>query len=135
MTLALVRTPANSSALDVAAEANDRIGNNLSLIAGLARQSASSIRKESRMMNGDEVGIILEEFGGRLDTVARLHRLLASAQQKAPILVDYLRDIAEAVISSLSVAGETELEFVSDPNCSLSLRRRRYRLVLSWANW
>jgi two-component sensor histidine kinase len=39
MSLALVRTPANSSALDVAAEANHRIGNNLSLIAGLARQS------------------------------------------------------------------------------------------------
>jgi two-component sensor histidine kinase len=112
--------PAKSSALDVAAAANHRIGNNLSLIAGLAQQYASSIRKESRMMNGDEVGVILEEFGGRLDTVARLHRLLASGQQKAPMLTDYLRDIAEAVISSLSVAGETELQFVSDPGCSLA---------------
>ena len=27
--------------------------------------------------------------------------------------------IAEAVVSSLSVAGETELQFVSDPGCSL----------------
>jgi two-component sensor histidine kinase len=120
MSLALVRTPANSSALDVAAEANHRIGNNLSLIAGLARQYASSIRKESRMMKSDEVGIILEEFGGRLDAVARLHRLLASGQQEPPInIADYLRDIAEAVISSLCVAGETELQFVSDPGCSL----------------
>src|SRR5271157_3027085 len=99
MPLALVRTPANSSALDVAAEANHRIGSNLSLIAGLAQQYASGIREESRMMNGNEVGTILEEFGGRLDTVARLHRLLAGAQQKTPIhIADYLRDIAEAVI-------------------------------------
>src|ERR1700730_1126201 len=120
MPLALMRTPANSSAPDMAMEANHRIGNNLSLIAGLARQSASSIRKESRTMNGDEVGIILEEFGGRLDTVVRLHRLLASGQQKASMhIADYLRDIAEAVVSSLSVAGETELQFVSDPGCSL----------------
>jgi two-component sensor histidine kinase len=104
----------------MAVEANHRIGNNLSLITGLARQYASSIRKESRMMNGNEVGIILDEFGGRLDTVARLHRLLAGAQQKAPIhIADYLRDIAEAVISSLSVAGETELQFVSDLGCFL----------------
>ena len=66
------------------------------------------------MMNGDEVGIILEEFGGRLDTVVRLHRLLTGAQQKASIhIADYLRDIAESVISWLSVAGETELQFVS----------------------
>src|SRR2546430_12044666 len=119
----LARTLANSSALDVAAEANHRTGNNLFLIAGLARQYASSIRKEqyassirkeTRTMNGDEVGIILEEFGGRLDTVARLHRLLASGQQEASIhIANYLRDIAEAVISSLSVAGKAELQFVS----------------------
>jgi two-component sensor histidine kinase len=116
----LARTLANSSALDVAAEANHRTGNNLFLIAGLARQYASSIRKETRTMNGDEVGIILEEFGGRLDTVARLHRLLASGQQEASIhIANYLRDIAEAVISSLSVAGKAELQFVSDPGCSL----------------
>jgi two-component sensor histidine kinase len=117
MSLALVRTPANASALDVAAEGNCRTGNNLSLIAGLARQCASSIRKESRTMSGDEVGIILEEFGRRLDTAARLHRLLAIGRQKA--LAHYLRDIAEAVISSLSVAGKAELQFDSDPGCSL----------------
>jgi two-component sensor histidine kinase len=44
----------------------------------------------------------------------------ASGQQKASMhIADYLRDIAEAVVSSLSVAGETELQFVSDPGCSL----------------
>jgi two-component sensor histidine kinase len=104
----------------VAAEANRRIAKNLSLIAGLARLRASSIPKNPRMMQGDEVRLILEKFGGRLDKVARLHRLLSSGQQDAPVHIpDYLRDIAEAVISSLAVAEETELQFASDPGCFL----------------
>ena len=53
MALALVRSPANP--LDMTAEANHRIANNLSQIAGLARLHASSIRKKPRVMNGDEV--------------------------------------------------------------------------------
>ena len=47
MPLALMRTPANSSAPDMAMEANHRIGNNLSLIAGLAgspRQASAKNR-------------------------------------------------------------------------------------------
>jgi two-component sensor histidine kinase len=112
----LARTPANSSALDVAAEANHRTGNNLFLIAGLGVKHPQRIAHDERRRSR----IILEEFGGRLDTVARLHRLLASGQQKASIhIANYLRDIAEAVISSLSVAGKAELQFVSDPGCSL----------------
>jgi two-component sensor histidine kinase len=69
-------------------------------------------------MSGDQVRLILEEFGGRLDTVARLHHLLASGQQEAPIdIAVYLRDVAEAVVSSLAPAGATELQLTSDPGC------------------
>lgn len=106
------------SAFDAAAEANHRIANNLAMIASLMRMRGSSVRKDARRMSGDEVRRILEEFGGRLDTVARLHRLLASGQQEAPIdIAVYLRDVAEAVVSSLALAGATELQSAADPGC------------------
>ncbi len=111
----------SSSAFDAAAEANHRIANNLSMIASLIRMRGASVCKDTRRMSGDQVRLILEEFGGRLDTVALLHRLLASGPQAAPIdIAVYLRDVAEAVVSSLAFAGATELQVTSDPGCFVS---------------
>ena len=88
------------------------------MIASLIRMRGSSVGKDARRMRGDEVRLILEEFGGRLDTVARLHRLLANGQREARIdIAAYLRDVAEAVVSSLAPAGATELRLTSDPGC------------------
>jgi two-component sensor histidine kinase len=108
----------SSSAFDAAAEANHRIANNLSMIASLIRMRGSSVGKDARRMRGDEVRLILEELGGRLDTVAGLHRLLASRQGEARIdIAVYLRDVAEALVSSLAPAGAFELQLTSDPGC------------------
>jgi two-component sensor histidine kinase len=115
---------AHSAAVDGAAEANHRIANNLSLIAGLARTHGSRLCRNPRMMSGVEVRLILDELGRRLETVARLHRLLALRRQEASIgVADYLREIAEGIISSLSPAGATELQFASDPSCFLPPER------------
>jgi hypothetical protein len=135
MPLALMRTPANSSAPDMAMEANHRIGNNLSLIAGLARQSASSIRKESRTMNGDEVGIILEDlvdawtqscgYTGFWRAGNKKHRCTLQTICETLPRPSYPRSL---------LRGRSN--FSSSPILdALSLRRRRYRLVSSWANW
>jgi two-component sensor histidine kinase len=122
------RPVTNSSALDVAAEANHRIADNLSMIAGLVRMQGSSIRKNARGTSVDEVRLILEEIGERLEAVARLHLLLAGGQQEASIeIASYLREIAEGVVSSLSILGKIELQFASDrgffvrPETALSL--------------
>ena len=94
------------------AEANHRIANNLSIISGLVRIHGAAICKEPRMMSGDDVRLILEEVGGRLDAVARLHRLLAAGRHGAPINVaDFLREIVERAVSALSIGGATELQF------------------------
>jgi two-component sensor histidine kinase len=64
------------------------------------------------MMSGDDVRLILEEVGGRLEAVARLHRLLATGRREAPINVaDFLREIVEGAVSALSIGGATELQF------------------------
>jgi two-component sensor histidine kinase len=113
MYLEVVPAPAvEPSAFDVVAEANHRIANNLSIISGWVRIHGAAICKEPRMMSGDDVRLILEEVGGRLDAVARLHRLLAAGRHEAPInIADFLREIVERAVSALSIGGATELQF------------------------
>jgi two-component sensor histidine kinase len=109
---------------DAAMEANHRIANNLSVITGLVRMRTSSICKEPGMKSGDEVRRILEEISSRLDAVARLHRLLARRPQEASIdVAGYLRDIANGVVSSLSLPGQNELQFAFDSGCVVPAER------------
>jgi len=121
MVLELVRTKAPElSVLDVVTEANHRIANNLSIISGLVRKRCAALRTEPRVMSAHEVGLILDEVGSRLEGVARLHRLLAGGGREASVdATEYLRDIAEEIVSSLSIAGWTELQFESDRGCSV----------------
>jgi two-component sensor histidine kinase len=109
---------------DAAMEANHRIANNLSVITGLVRMRTSSICKEPGMKSGDEVRRILEEISSRLDAVARLHRLLARRPQEASIdVAGYLRDIADGVVSSLSLPGQNELQFAFESGCIVPAER------------
>ena len=109
---------------DMAAEANHRIANSLSLIAGLMRLQASSLSQNPRPRSAHEVRLILEECSGRIAAVAGLHRLLASPQQtRAVELAGYLRGIADAVVSTLSFAGNTRLHFALQPDCSVAPHR------------
>jgi two-component sensor histidine kinase len=57
----------------MAAEANHRIANNLSMMVAMARLRASVVSKNPCMMRGSEVRLILEEFARRLDTLAERH--------------------------------------------------------------
>ena len=99
------------------AESNHRIANNLTLIAGLLRLQASSLAKEQRNLTAADVRLLIEEVGGRIETVARLHRLLAkSSRGSALVLSKYLHDIADAAIGSMAVTGGvTFVHSTSDP--------------------
>lgn len=124
MPLELVQPGANSSPPSMVAEANHRIANSLSVIASLVRMRGASICKKPHRISGEEIRLILEELSGRLETVARLHRLLASGQREASIdISDYLREVAEGIVSSLSFAGQTELELALDAGCFVSPER------------
>jgi len=122
MSLELVAS--SSPTFNPAAEAVHRIGNNLALLAALVRMQAASISKQDRLMTAAEVGVILGQLGQRLDTVARLHRLLAEGPEGSPIeLAGYLREIAEAAVSPPWHGGRTELQFTCNPNWSVSPER------------
>ncbi len=115
---------ANAPPPDLAREANHRIANNLSALSALVQLRSARLRKSTRTMTGDEVHLILEEVSSRLDTIARLHRMLAGERPDASIdLAHYLREIAEGIVSSMSFSAETELHFVADPGCIVELER------------
>ena len=120
MSLELVRT-VDTSALDVVAEANHRIANHLAMIAGLMRSQGARIFEKQQTMTGREVRLTLEEFATRLETVARVHRMLSQSDEGEPVDVDaYLRSIAERMLSSLSLAGEMKLHCDLRASCVLS---------------
>ena len=129
MTPTLIRTMVGQTIseplqLDLIAEANHRIANNLAMIAGLARLQAGTIANADSNFTGREVRQMLQEFGGRVDAVARLHRLLANPGQPATVdLVDYLRGVAEAVVATMSSTGLIDLRFEGEPGCLISSKR------------
>jgi two-component sensor histidine kinase len=69
-------------------------------------------------MDGDEVRDLLDEFAGRVETVAHVHRLLNTRQGDGAVdLGEYLREVAEGTVAALSSAGDNTLSVESDPWC------------------
>jgi len=94
-------------------EAHHRIANNLALIAGFGRLQPSRTAKEKRDLSADEVCLLLEEVGVRIQTVGRLHHLLgANAGARHVDLGDYLHSVCG--ILSESVCAHRSVELVCD---------------------
>jgi two-component sensor histidine kinase len=101
-------------------ESNHRIANNLTLIAGLLRLQASEVAKTGRALSAQDVCVLLEEVGGRIETVGRLHRLLAQVGRGENLdLQQFLHDIAGAAIGSMSVAGDILFGPVAGDACAI----------------
>jgi len=109
---------------DAMAEANHRIANNLAMIAGLVRMNGRRLAAAPRPATSGEVLVMLEEIGTRIDTVARLHGLLARADDSRSIDIgDYLRELSEAVVGSLTVAAKARLSFHATGDCLIASER------------
>src|SRR5689334_20685591 len=74
------------------AEEDHRISNSLSVISSLVRLKATDAKI-------DDVRQILLDVAGRIDTVARLHRLLARSETTAVPLGQFLGDVCSAMMS------------------------------------
>jgi len=103
-----------------AAEEDHRISNSLSVISSLVRLKATDAKI-------DDVRQILLDVAGRIDTVARLHRLLARAETTAVPLGRFLGDVCAAMMSiaanddRLRIAIECPDELTVPANKALSL--------------
>jgi two-component sensor histidine kinase len=84
--------------LRVNGEADHRIANSLAMISGLARLRARAVEDVL------DPKTFLLEIADRIDTVAKLHRLLAHSDGGNVSLDEYLREISERLSSALATS-------------------------------
>ena len=105
-------------------EANRQIANHLAMLAALLRVRAESFGQMHKPMSVDDVQFVLEEFAGRLETVSKLHRRLASMANGPPIdIAEYLAEIAQGLVSSLTVEGQMTLDCEFPVSCVLPVEQ------------
>ena len=115
-----LQTPPSPAPNALVSEAHHRVSNNLALVAGFVRMHARDIAKRTEPASPEDVRVLLEEVGLRVEAIGQLHRRLAQIDGPANIdLTTYLRDIAQSVIASLSFAGRARLAFDSKGACSV----------------
>ena len=114
-------SPAAVPLPDAIAEANHRIANNLTLIASMVRMHARTLNDRAEPLTKEGVRALLEEIGTRIEQVAHLHGLMAGQEHGEPVdLSDYLRDIGETVVSSLTFLGKAKLHYGSHSECVIA---------------
>jgi two-component sensor histidine kinase len=103
-----------------AAEANHRITNNLSLVAGLLRLQAVEIQRSGEQLSAEAASGLLEEAATRIHTVSRLHRLLANDGSGEGLdMGAYLMDIAEAAGETLAMGSRTQILNLTEDVCTV----------------
>jgi two-component sensor histidine kinase len=96
-------------------EADHRIANNLGLIVSLLRLRARAVSEQAGKMDRTEVRVLLEDVAARVETVARLHRMLSQSYRNA--LVDlgaYLRELCASLTGALSASARVHISHQSD---------------------
>jgi two-component sensor histidine kinase len=99
-------------------ESNHRIANHLSLIAAMLLSQKKILANAAEFSRGDAIRL-LEDCGHRIETVARVHRLLACpATPHGWIDIrDYLRDLAQCIIDGTAMRGRQALVTESGEVC------------------
>ncbi|THD43115.1 MAG: sensor histidine kinase [Bradyrhizobium sp.] len=99
---------------DLAREADHRIANNLSIISSLIRVEANKFSSKAFIPSA-EVHDLLTSISARMDTIARLHRLVRQSAGVARVNVaEYLTEIAGATVSTISDNNYIEFELTPD---------------------
>jgi two-component sensor histidine kinase len=81
-------------------EADHRIANNLAMLSSLMRLHAAEAARSKSSYSPEEVGALLRELSGRVETVATLHKILAGAADDCLIPLDqFLREICTNLCS------------------------------------
>jgi two-component sensor histidine kinase len=102
-------------------EADHRIANNLGLINSLLRLRARSVAQGRGKMERAEVSGLLEDIAARVDTVAKLHRLLSQSHRHTEVDVGgYLRELTASVTGSLSPQTKVRVTHQAEDDCTLA---------------
>jgi two-component sensor histidine kinase len=107
---------------DAAVEANHRIANNLTIIAGLVRAELLSINPQT-VSDYRSVRRSLQNLSLRIDAIGRLHRLLTNSTQEDNVeICAYLHEIADAGKTSLADADDLKILLALDTRALLSAK-------------
>jgi two-component sensor histidine kinase len=113
------KVPFLSEPQTLAFEARHRLANSLAKTASIVRTHARTLTNRTAPMPVDDVRLVLEKVGLRLEAVGRFHRCLVpgDGSPERTDLANYVRDVAQSVVASLSLAGKTQLSFNIPADC------------------
>ena len=122
--------PSNENPADLAAEANHRIANSLSLLVGMVRMQAVSVHKKAEDYSNAEVRLLLDGIAARINTIGQVHRILSRSMNEGVIsLRPQLHDVTDALVAALST-GEQSVKVVHTGGDCLVLMRQVQPIVL-----
>ncbi len=91
------------------AEADHRIANNLASLGSVLRLQRSAISRSGKNLTTEQVCMLLDDIGARIEVMAKLHKSLAlSANSNGVNLGDFLQEISE-LIGALGAPGRMNL--------------------------
>ena len=106
------------------AEANHRIANNLSLLVGMVRMQAVSVKKRAEPYSNAEVRHLLDGVAARITAIGQLHRSLSQASIDGIVsLKPHLHDISDALVAALSSSEQQVRVTHSGGDCMVLMRQ------------
>ncbi len=110
-----------ASGLDLLREADHRISNHLSLLAGMVQVQAGAVGRGPESLSRDAVRSMLQETAGKIVSVGHLHRRLAHQPNRGSVnLCDYLLEACVTLVSSLSLGQRISLVQRLTANCHVT---------------
>ena len=108
------------------AEADHRIANNLASLSGVIRLQRNAISRSSEQtFTTEQVCMLLDDIGARIEVTAKLHKSLALATNGNGVnLGDFLQEISE-MIGTLGPNGKMDLT-IEIPAMATSTRVTRF---------
>ncbi len=121
--------PFETEPTDLAAEANHRIANSLTLLVGMVRMQAVSAHKQAQNYSNAEVRLLLDGIAARISTISQLHRILSRSGGESVIsLKPYLHDVTDALVGAL--ASEQQVRVMHTGGDCMVMMRHVQPIVL-----
>jgi two-component sensor histidine kinase len=112
------------TAIDLVAEAHHRIANSLTLLVGMVRMQAASLKKRQEALSNAEARQMLDGIAARINTISQLHRILARAGADGVIsLKPHLCEVTNALVAALSSPEQAVRVVHSGGDCMILMRQ------------